>query len=173
MDGKNTLEIYNASGKMKKAMHKNKVIWEPDRRIPVMVLFQEIEHEGFPPITEEAVRKCLDSTKFKISYIDGFRTINDKHLQNMNVRKTFSLNPPGEFFICAETHYTLYMFAAVEAAKNKKAPYHVFEDEIKREIDPNLYATYIQPAKDKTGEEKVNAMISFFQARRNEMGETS
>lgn len=173
MDGKNILEIYNADEEMQKAMHKNQVIWEPDRRIPIMVLFQEIEYEEFPPITEEAVRKCLDSKAFKISYIDGFRTINDTHLQGPNVRKTFSLNPPGDVFICAETHYTLYMFAASTAAKNEKAPYHIFEDVVKQEIDPNLYATYIQPAKDKVGEERVKAMIGFFQARRDEMRETS
>lgn len=172
MDGKNILEIYDTGGKMQKAMHKNEVIWKPDRRIPATVFFQEISLQGAPPITEEAVRKCLENSKFRIAYIDGYKSANDKHLLGYNVEKTFQLGLPGEVFICAETYIQLYGVAAGAAADNKKFPYHIFEDEIKKEIGPDLYAKYIQPAKEIVGKNMVNYMVSLYKQIREKMEES-
>lgn len=174
MDVRNILEIYGTGGKMQKAMHKNQVIWEPDRRIPVMVFFQEIELSGTPPITEEAVRKCLEKSKFRIAYIDGYRTEQDFSRLGYGANKIFKSNPHFEAFICAENHYNLAFLALAASKRNKKVPYHIFEDEIKKEIAPDLYAKYIQPAKDKADQNSVENLIKLFQANRSEiMGETS
>lgn len=167
MDVRNILEIYGTGGKMQKAIHKNKVIWEPDRRIPVMVLFQEIEYKGAPPITEEAVRKCLENSKFRIAYIDGYRTEKDFSRLGYGVNKIFKSNPHFEAFICAESHYTLATLALGQSKLNKKVPYHIFEDEMKKEIGPVLYAKYIQPAKDKMAKNDVDNLITLFHGNRD------
>lgn len=173
MDGRKILEVYDAGGKMQKAMHKNEVIWEPDRRIPATVFFQEVDTSESFAIAEEAVRKCLESTKFKIAYIDGYKSGNDAIRLSQASGKIFKSRPSNEIYICAMTSLGLCLYSCVGAKNNNMLPYHIFEDEIKQEIEPDLYVRYIQPAKDKLGEKYVNNITNWYKTQRNAMGETS
>lgn len=173
MDGKNILEICNADRKMQKAMHKDEVIWEPNRRIPATVFYQEIESSGAPSITKESVVKCLESSKFKIAYMNGFERSNDLYsFIYGHGKKQFGDPPQGKVFICAMTARALYLYVRNDAKQLGLIPYHIFENEIEREIDPALYAKYIRPAKEIMGQEKVDNIVEIYQSTRNEMGET-
>lgn len=173
MDSRKILEVCNIDGKMKKAMHKNQVIWEPDRRIPATVFYQEIEYSGAPPITKESVIKCLESSKFKIVHMDGFEKSNNfAAFVYSGGRKKFREPPQGKIYICAMTQMSLYMMTQGYAKGCGLIPYHIFENEIEREIDPALYAKYIRPAKEIMGQEKVDNIVEIYQSTRNKMGET-
>lgn len=172
MDGKNILEIYDASGKMQKAMYKNKVIWKPDRRIPATVFFQEIEYGGMPPITEEAVRKCLDYSNFKAVHISGFKKSEEFYKFLSKSKEYFGEPPHGKIFICAMTEMRFYMISLNSATQLGLIPYHIFESEIEREINPILYERYIQPVKEMMDQKIVDGIINYYQSARKRMEES-
>lgn len=176
MNGENILEICNADRKMQKAMHKNQVIWEPDRRIPATVFYQEIELKSdefkFPPITKESVVKCLESSKFKIAYLNGFDG-SDKLTKFIQRNKEYFGKPPqGKIFICGMTDFRFYVGTQYTAMRLGLMPYHIFENEIEREINPALYAKYIRPAKEIMGQRTIDNIVEIYKSTRNKMGET-
>lgn len=171
MDARNILEIYGTGGKIQKAMHKNKVIWEPDRRKPATVFFQEIEFNGALPITEEAVRKCLEKSKFRIAYINGVKDSGQATKFISHNKTQFGEPPQGKIFICAMTEMRFYWPSLVSATKLGLIPYHIFENVIKIKIDPDLYAANIQPVIDKLGAEQVKSITEFYRKNRRDMRE--
>lgn len=171
MDGKNILEIYDTGGKMQKAMHKNEVVWRPDKRTPklVTIIYQNVPltSREYPPLPEETMRTCLTEPNFVVFHSDGSNHARDIRPLAIRSKQLFEeVCVPGEIVIIGLTAPSLNQMIVQNAANAGVLSYHIFEDTIRTDIDAELYKKHIQPLKDQLAPDDIRRIFDDMKASR-------
>lgn len=134
MNGKNILEIYNASGKMQKAMHKNVVIFEAVKKYIVIG-----DRDGVPvkemmaALTTSDLNVAASTESSYASFIDYGKEVNEY---------TALYSGPADFIIGAGGVESAESIAT-EAKKRGIKTYHIFEPEIMDRCDRDVYLDHV------------------------------